>query len=50
MAWNRRLADVFGRGTSTDFGWNIGRYDALGLFVGSTGPVAPTRRGRTVFD
>jgi hypothetical protein len=50
VAWNRRLADVFGRGTSTDFGWNIGRYDALGLFVGSTGPVAPTRRGRTVFD
>src|SRR3954453_17596432 len=50
VLWSRPLAAAFGRGFSTDDGWNFSRYDALGLFVGSAGSRARSRGKRDVYD
>ncbi len=50
VTWSRPLAKLFGRGFSTDEGWNFGRYDALGLFVGSAGAHPASRGKRDVYD
>jgi outer membrane protein assembly factor BamB len=52
IAWVRPLAKIFPlRGVSTDWGWNFGRIERVGEFVGSVGshPIrhSPTR---SVFD
>jgi outer membrane protein assembly factor BamB len=50
VAWSRPLRRIFPAGFTTDYGWSVSRYDALGLFVGSVG--SPPRRTarRQVFD
>ena len=37
IAWRNTLARIFGAGSSTDSGWDIERFERLGLFVGSVG-------------
>ena len=51
VLWRRRLASIFDLGgASTDNGWDIGRLERVGLFVGSVDAPAKTRRGVSVFD
>jgi PQQ-like domain len=49
IAWSRPLGRIF-PGASTDFGWIIDRFNALGLFVGSIGPGIVRRGSRDVLD
>ena len=51
VAWNRRLSRIFPlSGATTDYGWNFGRFDRLGLFVGSVGAKPRVRRGYGSID
>jgi outer membrane protein assembly factor BamB len=51
VAWTRPLAKIFPLpGATSDYGWNFGRFERLGLFVGSVGATPKVRRGRDVVD
>jgi hypothetical protein len=51
LAWDRPLSRIFpAAGATSDYGWNFGRLDRLGLFVGSIGVTPAMRRGRDVYD
>jgi outer membrane protein assembly factor BamB len=51
VAWSRPLSRIFPMaGATSDYGWNFGRLDRLGLFVGSVGSTPVKRKGRDVID
>jgi PQQ-like domain len=51
VAWDRALSRIFPlAGATSDYGWNFGRLDRLGLFVGSVGFTPAKRHGRDVID
>jgi outer membrane protein assembly factor BamB len=43
--WTRPLAQTFGTGTSTDYGWDFNRYDRLDAIVGVVGVIQPDQTG-----
>jgi hypothetical protein len=51
VAWSRPLTAIFRLpGATSDSGWNFGRFEQLGLFVGSVGVTPEVRHGRDVID
>lgn len=51
VTWSRPLGRIFSlRGATTDYGWNFGRIDRLGVFVGSVSTAPARRGGHLIFD
>jgi hypothetical protein len=51
VAWSRPLSRILPLpGATSDYGWNFGRFDRLGLFVGSVGAKPRIRRGHGSID